>query len=83
MNTKTAPIGLITIFARQEPTTEPFGATQRFDTVIYRDRECKNRFVRFAWWSESRPRRRSRITLNCYSWNLEWLPKLQPAAVSG
>lgn len=69
---------LLPVYARKEPTTDSFarkaGLKNKLDTVIYRDKECTEVFVRYFWYRSSAPRRStSRITLNCFDWNLFWL----------
>ncbi len=72
MNSNT-PTGLITLFARQEPSTSVRG---RLDTVFYRDRDCKDAKVRWGYGVSRRPTSCRFVTLNCYRWKLEWLPAL-------
>jgi len=41
---------------------------------VYRDRQGRRPFARFAWWMVSRPTKRNHyITLNCYRWRLRWI----------
>jgi hypothetical protein len=70
---------LITLFARKELTQESLsishGLRQKMDTVIYRDKACKEVFVRWPWHLSNCPDRRfKRVTLNCYRWQLQWVP---------
>lgn len=61
---------LITLFAREVPTQNENG---RKDVEIFKDQGCTDLYVRIPWWHSSRPTKRSsRITLNCYKWNLTW-----------
>lgn len=69
---------LLPVYARKEPTTDSFarnaGLKNKLDTVIYRDEQCTKVFVRYFWYRSDAPRRsKSRITLNCFNWNLFWL----------
>ena len=71
-------MGLITLYARKEPTTDAIalsaGVRGRQDAVLYRDRECTQLAVRWPWHYSSCPRRgQRRVMLNCYRWQLEWL----------
>lgn len=75
---------MITLYARQEPTTdetllkyEP--EAQKFDTVIYNNRECTEPKARIPWHHKGRPVRRGHVTLNCYRWKLQWLPTIKRA----
>jgi len=62
---------LLNVYARREPASD--GTPGRLDVQIYRDAACSVRFVRFAWWRNDKPTRRSkRITLNCWPWALSW-----------
>lgn len=77
--------GLLTVFARREPTKDPvllsLGMSSKEDVVIYRDKECQQFFARWAWGSDGIPRKNTRrVTLNCYNWNLAWVDS--PAATA-
>lgn len=72
---------LITLYARQEPTNDGILLSlslesKRHDTVIYKDRECTEIKATIPWHYRNRPISRKTITLNCYRFNLEWLPKV-------
>ena len=49
-------MGLITLYARKEPTTDAIalsaGVHGRQDAVLYRDRECTQLAVRWPWQLE-------------------------------
>lgn len=76
---------LITLYAREEPTTDPiarattrdFGARLPFDTVLYRDRDATEPKLRWPWHVKGRPVRRLFAMFNCYRWRLEWLPRVE------
>lgn len=76
---------LLPLYLRREPSTDPilrdhFTAHERMkkaDVVAYSDpRACKVK-ARWMWHQPSRPTRRNkRVTLNCYQWEVIWLPAL-------
>ena len=81
---------MLTLYARKEPPRSPvlnLGGDLRHvaapgsqDVVIYRDKAARLPFVRYEWHAGRRPDRRFRfITLNCYRWNLKWLPDVEGA----
>ena len=66
-------MSLITLFAKKSPSTE-VGAGNRNDTLIFKDKECTQLFARWPWHQSGCPRKNStRVTLNCFQWNLEWV----------
>lgn len=74
-------MSIITLYARQEPALdrqlrrmEP--GVKRYDTCIYTDPECRRLKVRWSWYKHP-PRSRKRVILNCCTWALRWLPKIQ------
>ena len=69
---------LITLYARKEATTDTValthGQSHRKDTVLYEDAACTKPKARFTWFSSNSPRRgQSRVTVNCWPWNLQWV----------
>ena len=79
-------VKLLTVFARREITTDsatkdlhrvqnqPEAVSQHLDVQVYRDRQGRRPFARFAWWMVSRPTKRNHyITLNCYRGRLRWI----------
>jgi hypothetical protein len=83
---RVAQSGLITVYARREPTRDTVARKQApknrwLDVVIYRDLACTQLVGVFPWWATKRPTRASRrIMLNCYWWALNWLPDVQASA---
>jgi hypothetical protein len=75
---ESSPSPLLTLYARKELTTDPesikYGFSSRYDVALYRDAECTVKAGRFNWFASNRPRHNStRVTLNCYQFNLEWV----------
>ncbi len=71
-------MGLLTLFARREPTVDvvakQHGFGSRKDTVYYRDALCTEFAARLPWYLSGHPRKDSRfVMLNCYRWNLQWV----------
>lgn len=69
--------GLLTLFARREPTADPvdktLGLAHKKDVVLYSDRECTKRACVIPWHFSGLPRRNSKFVMfNCWRWNLEW-----------
>jgi hypothetical protein len=70
---------MITLYARQEPSKDPIlleyaPKTKRYDTVFYRDPDCKDLYC--IWeWDKRPPRSRKTVTLNCCTYAVEWLPR--------
>ena len=71
------------LYLRREPTTDPLmleryahlPAQGKLDVVAYKDAACSKRVARWPWHIKSRPDRRfKRITLNCVSRPVVWLP---------
>lgn len=83
MPTSTAQ--LIRVFARYEPTTDPFAIAnlcqadlaRARDVAIYRDAAATQRMARFNC-DRTKPNRRTKVvTLNCWNWAIKWLPSQQ------
>lgn len=77
---------MLKLFARMEPTTDdvarqhmsPKSFAKKRDVAIYDDRECTKPKCRFMWYVSRKPRRFApNATINCYKWELEWLPELK------
>lgn len=80
---------LITVFARVEPTRDPAvlalarargsrSPLRQTDVAIYKDKDCTKDFGRYPPCASSRPRKNTKVvSLNCFKWRVEWLPKLQ------
>ncbi len=71
----------LTLSAREEPAKPndwlPAHLTRtRRDTVIYQDAACTSPYARWAWHVSGRPTRRKTATLDCYTWQLVWLPRV-------
>ncbi len=81
---------LIRVFARYEPTTDPIAKAnlcradlaRARDVAIYRDAAATQAFARFNCDSKRPNRRTSVVTLNCWSWALNWLPAMPQRANS-
>lgn len=81
--------GLLPLFLRFEPTTDPatlesYGRAglpvpaDHRDVVAYRDAACTDRAARWAWHRSDRPRKgRRTVTLNGWQWRPEWRPALK------
>ena len=72
---------LITLYARYEPTTDSValahGVKGKRDVCLYEDREATIPKARFPWHHSGKPTKASKqCMLNCYKWNLEWLPDI-------
>jgi hypothetical protein len=72
---------LLTLFAREEPTTDSTlkqyaPNAKRLDTVLYKDPDCSTPYARIPWHHSNRPVRRKSVILNCFKWKVEWLPKV-------
>ncbi len=70
--------GLLTLYARREPTRDSAsiwaGLSSKKDVVLYSDRECTNRKAVFGWWQSAKPHGNAkRVTLNCFNWALVWV----------
>lgn len=71
---------LLTLYLRREPTIDSVWAAygdgrRKWDVVAYRDAGATTPAGRFLWFSVTRPRRGARrMTLNCWRWNVVWLP---------
>lgn len=69
---------MITLYARQEPTTDEttrqlWPETKAKDTVFYRDADCSDLVARIPWHHRNRPVRRKTVTLNCFTYSIEWV----------
>lgn len=68
---------LLPLFARKEPTTDVFALAaglKKKDTVYYSDAGATKLVARKPWHQSGHPRRNSKkVTLNCYSWQLNWV----------
>lgn len=54
----------LTIFAKEENK----------NIQIYKDQKGKIPFARFPWWSSNKPKKnQKRITLNTFTYDLEWI----------
>lgn len=73
---------LLPVYLRREPTTdrvlrEFHPDTKKRDVVAYRDPECSQPYARWSWWYRNNPTRAyKRVTLNCWTWRVVWLPDL-------
>lgn len=46
----------------------------KLDVAVYKDPEAKHPMARFTYGRKRpTPNRTKRVTINCYSWQLEWL----------
>jgi hypothetical protein len=71
----------LTLYARYEPPTfpDPDNPHNRPDVVLYRDLKCQRRYAFYTCYRRHRPTRRHHSwMLNCYKWQLVWLPDLVP-----
>jgi hypothetical protein len=76
--------GLITLYARKEPTTDSttlahpeFTKGNEQDIVLYSNAEATEQKCRFPWYYSTKPDRRNKtVMFNCHRWRLEWLPAL-------
>jgi hypothetical protein len=72
-------MGAHVVYAKKERSTDPVlnelePKHKRQDVVIYKDRECKEIYCRFRWDKSNKPTKRNRwVTINCYTYRLEWL----------
>jgi len=70
MNTKEK----LTVYARYEPAIGPDASSSQ-DVVIYRDEAATQFICRWPRANSPRPTRNSRSAIiNCFRWNLVWLP---------
>lgn len=72
---------LITLHARQEPTTNPetlslWPNTKSKDTVLYEDEGLTRVKARIPWHHRNRPVSRKTTMLNCWRWRFEWHPAI-------
>ena len=78
-------MNLLPLYLRREPSTDDYllrlPAKQRarkLDVVAYaslEDAKAKCAKARWPWCASRKPRRRSdTVTLNCYKWQVCWLP---------
>lgn len=69
--------GLLKLYARREATTDEtwiqYGPSRplKRDLVLYRDRGRTDEYARIPW-HQSASRARRRVTVNCYTWELDW-----------
>jgi hypothetical protein len=77
------------LYLRREPTADAVwlqygdGRT-KWDVRYYRDRQAKHLRATCPWHYRSKPRRGCQTTmLNCWRWNVVWLPDLEPAGTPG
>lgn len=84
------PFQLLPLFLRREPTTDSALADyckalgrpipRKLDVVAYAsldDAKAKHQKARWNWANSRKPRRRrDTVTLNCYQWQVCWLPDL-------
>lgn len=55
------------------------GLFGKLDVVVYRDEALTDQFARFTWDLSNKPRLgQITVILNCYRWNLQWMPDLLP-----
>lgn len=72
----------LTLFLRREPSTNPqWSSAGLHDVCCYRDKAATDFVARFTW-SYNRPRKGcKRVVLNCYRWNVVWLPDAKEVTV--
>lgn len=75
-------IELLKLHVRREPASlrDPrMKGSSRMDRVLYRDAEASRQLCVYPWWTNRGPNRRStRITINCWPFDLVWLSELPP-----
>lgn len=73
--------GLITIFARKEPTEDSIAKQYASkhalknmkDVVFYRDAKLSIPFARWSWFNNPPRKGTQKVTLKCWNWSVEWI----------